>query len=95
MADDGVTVTALMPGPTDTEFFERAGMEDTRVGTSKKDDPADVAKDGFDALMAGKDHVVGGRLSNKVQATGGKVMPEAAKASMHARLTEPGGGTDD
>ena len=56
--DTGVTVTALMPGPTDTEFFERGGMQDTPVDSARKDDPADVARDGFEALMAGKDHVV-------------------------------------
>ena len=43
--DTGVTVTSLMPGPTDTEFFERADMLDTKVGTGDKDDPADVARE--------------------------------------------------
>ena len=62
--DSGVTVTALMPGPTDTAFFAHAGMAETRVGEGNKDDPAEVARDGFEALMAGKDHVVAGSVKN-------------------------------
>src|SRR3954467_4706230 len=90
LKDTGVTITALQPGPTDTDFFERAGLQDTKVGTSKKDDPADVARQGFEALMAGKDHVVAGSLKNKVQDLIAQVMPEPAKAAAHRRLTEPG-----
>jgi len=92
LKDTGVTVTALMPGPTDTEFFERADMEDTRVGSGKKDDPAQVARQGFDALMSGKDHVVAGSFKNKVQVVAGKVMPDTAKAEMHRKMAEPGSG---
>jgi short-subunit dehydrogenase len=58
LKDTGVTVTALMPGPTDTNFFHRAGMDDTKAGANDKDDPAEVAKQGFEALMAGKDHIM-------------------------------------
>ena len=58
LKDTGVTVTSLMPGPTETEFFERADMTDTPVGAGPQDDPADVARDGFEALMAGKERVV-------------------------------------
>jgi short-subunit dehydrogenase len=93
LRQSGVTVTALMPGPTDTNFFQRAGIEDTRVGQGKKDDPADVARDGFEALMAGDDHVVAGSFKNKAQVTTGKVMPDTAKAAMAARLVEPGSGS--
>jgi short-subunit dehydrogenase len=92
LKDSGVTVTALMPGPTDTHFFERAGIEDTRVGTSPKDDAQTVARDGFEALMRGDDLVVAGSMKNKAQALGAKVMPEKAKAAMHARQVEPGSG---
>ena len=93
LRDTGVTVTALMPGPTDTEFFDRAGMQGTRLREKiSKDDPAEVAREGFEALMAGKDHVVAGSMKNKAQAASGRVMPEAAKAAMQARQTEPGGG---
>lgn len=92
LSDSGVTVTALMPGPTDTEFFERADMTDTKLGQSKKDDPADVACDGFEAMMAGKDHVVAGSTKNKVQAATATVLPDAAVAKGHTKMSEPGSG---
>ena len=92
LRDTGVTVTALMPGPTDTEFFERAGLQDSRLGEIKKDDPAQVAREGFEALLAGKDHVVAGSVKNKVQAASGRILPETTKAAMQARLTQPRGG---
>lgn len=94
LKDSGVTVTSLMPGPTDTNFFHRADMDDTKVGTSDKDDPALVAKQGFEALMQGDDQVVAGSLKNKVQAAAAKVIPDTAKAEMHRRMAEPGSGTD-
>jgi short-subunit dehydrogenase len=87
--DNGVTVTALMPGPTDTNFFARAGMLDTPANEGKKDDPAEVAADGFAALMAGKDHVVAGSVKNKLQVAGTTVLPDTAKAAIHAKLTAP------
>jgi uncharacterized protein len=92
LKDTGVTVTALMPGPTDTNFFHRADMDDTNVGTSQKDDPAVVAKQGFEALMKGDGKVVGGSLKTKVQAAAAKVMPDKAKAEMHRKMAEPGSG---
>ncbi|TQS31184.1 SDR family oxidoreductase [Microbispora sp. KK1-11] len=96
LKDSGVTVTSLLPGPTDTEFFERAGMEDTRVGSGKKDDPAEVARQGFDALMKGDDKIVAGSFLNKVQGVAGRVTPDTAKAAMHRRMAEPGkGGTSE
>ena len=70
-------------------------MDDTRVGTSKKDDAAQVARQGFEALMAGKDHVVAGSIMNKVQSTLAQVTPEPAAAAMHRKLTEPGSGKPD
>ncbi len=92
LRDQGITVTALQPGPTDTDFFRRAGMEDTKLARKPKDDPADVARDAFEALMAGKDHVVAGSLRNKVQSTVAQVTPEPLKAALHRRLAEPGSG---
>jgi len=92
LKDTGVTVTALMPGPTDTQFFERADMLDTRVGTQDKDDPAEVAEQGFEALMRGDDHVVAGSLKYKALAVAGKVMPDTMKAQQHRHLAEPGHG---
>jgi short-subunit dehydrogenase len=90
LKDTGVTVTSLMPGPTDTNFFERADMMDTKVGTGSKDDPAKVAEQGFEALMKGDDHVVAGSLKNKAQAVAGKLIPDTAKAEMHRKMAEPG-----
>lgn len=92
LADRGVTVTALMPGPTETNFFHRAGMDDTKVGQSHKDDPAKVAKAGFDALMAGKAKVVAGSLKTKIMAGAVKLMSQEAAAAQHRKLTEPGSG---
>ena len=89
LKDSGVTVTALMPGPTDTDFFRRAAMLETRVGRMAKDSPDEVARDGFEALMAGKDHVIAGSVKNTAQVVASKVLPDRAKAAMHARLTEP------
>jgi uncharacterized protein len=85
----GVTVTALMPGPTDTNFFARAGMEDTKLGQSKKDDPAEVARDGFEAMMAGKDHVVAGSAKNKAQVAAAKVLPDTLTAAVHGAMSRP------
>jgi short-subunit dehydrogenase len=95
LKDTNVTITSLMPGPTDTEFFERADMEDTNVGSSDKDDPADVAKDGFEALMAGKERVVSASLSTKMQGRFSRAMPDRAKAAMHRKMAEPGSGEED
>ncbi len=93
LIDTGVTVTALMPGPTDTDFFERADLEDTSVGQGAKDDPVAVARDGFEAMMAGKDHVVAGSVKNRLQVAASTVLPERATAAMHARMSAPGSGS--
>lgn len=86
----GVTLTTLMPGPVDTEFFARADMCDTDVGTDpKKSDPADVAKDGWDAVMSGKASIVSG-WKNKVQQAMANVTPAAILAEQHRHMAEPG-----
>jgi short-subunit dehydrogenase len=90
LKDTGVTVTALMPGPTDTNFFHRAGMDDTQVGAGQKDDPATVAKQGFEALMAGKDHIIVGSLKTKLQGAVSTVLPDTINAEQHRHLSEPG-----
>jgi short-subunit dehydrogenase len=95
LKDTGVTVTSLMPGPTDTEFFERADMEDTKVGSGSQDDPADVARDGFEALMAGDERVVSASLSTKLQGHGSRLMPDSVKAELHRQMAEPGSGDGD
>jgi short-subunit dehydrogenase len=94
LKDTCVTVTSLMPGPTETEFFERADMLDTKIGQSDKDDAADVARDGFEALMAGKERVESASLSTKLQGRGSRFMPDSAKAAMHRQMAEPGSGKD-
>jgi short-subunit dehydrogenase len=90
LKDSGVSVTTLLPGPTETNFFDRANMQDTKAGAESKDDPAKVAEQGFEALMAGKDHVVAGSFMNKVQGVIGKLMPDSVAAAMHRRESEPG-----
>ncbi len=91
---DGVTLTTLMPGPVDTEFFERAGLGDTKVGASdSKSDPADVAKDGYDALMAGKASIVSG-WKNKLQAAAAHVTPVSVLAEQHRGMAEPGSASE-
>lgn len=90
LKDTDITVTALMPGPTETNFFHRAEMDDTKVGADKKDDPAQVAKQGFEALMAGKDSIIAGSLKTKVLGTVSKVLPDVVNAETHRKLSEPG-----
>ena len=90
LKDSGVSVTVLMPGPTDTNFFSRAGMQDTVVGRSKKMDPVEVAKIGYHAMQRGEGDVVAG-LMNKLQAATAAVTPQTALAEMHRKQAEPGG----
>jgi short-subunit dehydrogenase len=87
---DGVTITTLMPGPTETEFFARADMLDTSVGASEtKDDANKVAQDGWDAVMKGEAHIVSG-WKNKLQAAAAHVSPAAMLAEQHRKMAEPG-----
>jgi uncharacterized protein len=92
LKETGVTITSLMPGPTETEFFERAEMLDTKVGSEDKDDPADVARDGFEAMMAGDERVVSASMKTKLQARASRLMPDSAKAEMHRQMAQPGSG---
>lgn len=94
LKDTDVSVTALMPGPTDTEFFDRADMGDTKVGAGDKDDPADVARDGFEALMNGDERVVSASLKTKVMGRSGRVLPDSVKAELHRKMAEPGSAKD-
>jgi short-subunit dehydrogenase len=88
LKETAVTVTCLKPGATETNFFERADMEDTKVGQMKKDDPAAVAKTGYDAMMKGERSVVHG-LHNKAQVLAAKVLGGGISAEMHRKLAEP------
>jgi short-subunit dehydrogenase len=87
--DSGVTVTCLMPGPTDTGFFERAEMLDTKVATDRKDDPWDVARLGFRAAMNGEADIVTG-LKNRLQVAAAHITPSQTLAKQHRKLAEPG-----
>jgi short-subunit dehydrogenase len=90
LADSGVTVTVLMPGPTDTDFFETADLLDTAVGANpNKDDPAMVAKAGYDAMLRGDGHEVSG-FSNKLQAAMSRVLTDDQLAKMHEGMAKPG-----
>jgi uncharacterized protein len=96
LKDTGVTVTSLMPGPTETEFFERAEMLDTRVGASdSKDDAADVARQGFEAMMEGEERVVSASLGTKLQGRASRFLPDSAKSAMHRKMAEPGSAKKD
>lgn len=93
LKESGITVTCLMPGPTDTEFFERAGLMDTSMGQGSKDDPADVARIGFDALMDGEGDVVAG-WKNKMTSAMANVTPADMLAKQHAGMARPGSADD-
>ena len=90
MKDFDITITALLPGPTDTDFFNKADMQRSKAIQDKDSlsDPADVAKDGYDALMSGKDKVISG-FKNKVQATLGNVTPDSTLAHMMNEQQKP------
>ncbi|MFI6368043.1 SDR family NAD(P)-dependent oxidoreductase [Nocardia sp. NPDC050630] len=87
--DTGVTVTALMPGPTDTDFFRRAKMLGTVIGRGPKDDPADVARQGIDALLADKQKVAAASLGTKAIATASQILPDSVKAIANRVMSAP------
>jgi short-subunit dehydrogenase len=91
LEDTGVTVTALQPGPTDTDFFHRAGMDDTKVGQEGKSEsqPDDVAKQGIDALLGDKDHVYAASVKTKVEGMLANVIPGSVKGAMHEKMAKP------
>jgi short-subunit dehydrogenase len=91
LKETGISVTALQPGPTDTDFFHRAGMDDTEVGQKGKSEsqPDDVARQGIDALLAGKDHVYAASFKTKLEGALANVIPGDAKAAMHEKMAKP------
>jgi uncharacterized protein len=89
LKETGVTVTCLMPGPTDTEFFARADMLDTKVATDEKADPAEVARIGYEAMMNGEADVVAG-LKNKLQAAAAHITSGERLAKQHRKMAQPG-----
>jgi short-subunit dehydrogenase len=93
LRETGITVTALQPGPTDTDFFHRAGMDDTEVGTKGKEEsqPEDVAKQGLDALFAGDDHVYSASAKTKMEGMMANAIPGNMKGAMHEKMARPKG----
>jgi len=89
LRDTNVTVTCLMPGATETEFFDRAEMGDTKIGASEKDDPAEVARQGFEAMLKGEGDVVTG-WRNKLQSAIANITPADMLAQQHRKQAEPG-----
>ena len=91
LKDDGIVVTALQPGPTNTDFFHRAGMDDTPVGQKGKEesDPNDVAKQGLDALFEDKDHVYSASFKTKLEGAVANFIPGSLKGAMHEKMATP------
>jgi short-subunit dehydrogenase len=91
LRDSGVSVTALQPGPTDTDFFHRAGMDNTQVGSEGKSEsqPDDVAKQGIEALLAGEDHVYAASMKTKAEGMLANAIPGNVKAAMHEKMARP------
>lgn len=91
LKDTGISVTALQPGPTDTDFFHRAGMDNTEVGQKGKSesDPADVANQGIEALFDGKDHVYSASFKTKLEGMVANLVPGAVKGAMHEKMARP------
>jgi uncharacterized protein len=89
LRDTSITVTALMPGATDTNFFRRAKMDDTLAGKMPKDDPARVAQRGFEALMRGDQKVVASSLMSKTLGTALRLLPDSAKAVVNRAISVP------
>lgn len=91
LRDTGVTVTALQPGPTNTDFFHRAGMDNTEVGQKGKDEsqPDDVARQGLDALFDGKDHIYAAAAKTKLEGMMANAIPGALKGAMHEKMAKP------
>jgi short-subunit dehydrogenase len=92
LKDSGITFTVLMPGVTDTDFFNKAGMNESRIVQDKDmmSDPADVAKDGYEALMSGDDRIISG-FKNKVMINMGNMTPDSVVAKMMEEMQEPVG----
>ena len=91
LRDSGISVTALQPGPTDTDFFHRAGMDDTSVGSSgkKESEPEDVARQGIEALLDGKDHVYAASFKTKLEGAVANLVPGTVKGAMHEKMAKP------
>ena len=91
LRDAGISVTALQPGPTNTDFFHRAGMDNTEVGSKGKTEsqPDDVARQGIEALLSGKDHVYAASAKTKVEGMLANVTPGSVKGALHEKMAKP------
>jgi short-subunit dehydrogenase len=91
LRETGISVTALQPGPTNTDFFHRAGMDNTEVGSEGKTEsqPDDVARQGIEALLAGKDHVYAASAKTKIEGMLANVTPGSVKGAMHEKMAKP------
>lgn len=91
LRDTGIIVTALQPGPTNTDFFHRAGMDETEVGTKgkKESEPEDVARQGIEALFSGDDHVYAASLKTKIEGALANAVPGSVKGAMHEKMARP------
>ena len=91
LRDTGISVTALQPGPTNTDFFHRAGMDNTEVGSEgkKESQPDDVARQGIEALLSGKDHVYAASAKTKVEGMLANITPGSVKGAMHEKMAKP------
>jgi len=94
LKDQGVSVTCLMPGATETEFFERADLMDTKIGQEEKDEPSKVAQQGYDAMKKGEASVIGGSWTNKFQVAMSRITPSGRMAEQHRKETAPGTAKD-
>lgn len=83
-------MTSLMPGATESRCWDRADMRDTKVGAGDKSDPADVAREGFEAMMNGRERVVSAKPLTKLQTAANKYIPDRIKAKLQRRMAEPG-----
>lgn len=88
LKESNITVTALLPGATDTDFFNKADMQDSKILDSKLSKPEDVAKDGYEALMSGDDKIISG-LKNKMQAALANVLPDSMASATMGKQQEP------
>lgn len=90
LKDSPVTVTSLMPGPVQTDFFRRADMLDTPLGAARKVEPEVVARKAYQGLMRGRRRVIGGKLGTYAMERLNTVLPDAAKAKMQELMSKPG-----
>lgn len=88
LKDTNITLTTLQPGATDTDFFNKADMQESKILDTKLSDPVKVAKDGYEALMKGDDKIVSG-FKNKAMVASSNIMPDTAVAAQMDKMQQP------